>query len=496
MLFILAILGLTLGATVIQLTPEIAGEAIAMYIVEPPTDGSYGASIDDPDSALESTDLTGFSDSVRPDPIYSATLPIMLAAVSGSSIQIADPTPPANAPAQDSIAVGEIDDLQENGNIDDRDSAQATANTSLNPTNLSQQFGQEESPANSQNQLSALQLALLREKPKVNPDNSIFLPVSSQRVFGIRTRVGTIATVPVGAELPGRVVVNPASRVLVQATYRGILEKANGHFPFAGQRVTQGQLLAKLKPINNHLDEAQVRERITELTNEIELDRKRMAMMNEVVYVRYRVNKIEEIRTEIQGLIRRVKVLEDSLTQSYNLRAQTGGVISEVGAAAGQHVEQGATLFRIIDPNALWVEASGYEQGLQNSIQGASALTLSGDTIELKFVGGGLLLSNQAIPLLFEVVSTEANALSIGNPVTVFIQTGESVVNGVQVPRSSLVRGTDGSTVVWKKIAPELFRQVRVAVTPIDADMVLVSGNLLPTDRVVSSGVGLLSQIR
>ena len=77
--------------------------------------------------------------------------------------------------------------------------------------------------------------------------------------------------------------------------------------------------MATLKPVNSHLDEARVRERITELTNEIELDRKRMAMLNEVVYVRYRINKIEEVRTEIQGLIRRLKVLEDSLTQSYEL---------------------------------------------------------------------------------------------------------------------------------------------------------------------------------
>ena len=208
------------------------------------------------------------------------------------------------------------------------------------------------------------------------------------------------------------------------------------------------------------MEEAQIRERITELTNEIELDRKRMAMLNEVVYIRYRVNKIEEIRTEIQGLIRRVSVLEDSLRKTYELRAQTDGVISEVGASAGEHVEEGTTLFRIIDPRMLWVEASGYEQGLQNSIQSANALTIDGSSIDLEFVGGGLSLSNQAIPLLFEVISTDASALSIGNPVTVFVRTKDSEAEGIAIPRSGLVRDTDGSTLVWKKISAELFQKI------------------------------------
>ena len=254
--------------------------------------------------------------------------------------------------------------------------------------------------------------------------------------------------------------------------------------------------MATLKPVNSHLDEARVRERITELTNEIELDRKRMAMLNEVVYVRYRINKIEEVRTEIQGLIRRLKVLEDSLTQSYELRAQTDGVVSEVAVSAGQHVLEGATLFRVVDPNRLWVEASGYQQGLQDSVQSATALTIEGSKIDLKFVGGGLSLSNQAIPLLFDIVSTNADSLSVGKPVTVFVQSDNSKIEGVRVPRTSLVRGTDGSTLIWKKVAAELFLKTRVSVTPIDAESVLITGDLSPKDRIVSAGVGLLAQIR
>ena len=45
MFIFLAIIGLTVGATALQLAPELAGEAVAMYIVEPADDGGYGASV-------------------------------------------------------------------------------------------------------------------------------------------------------------------------------------------------------------------------------------------------------------------------------------------------------------------------------------------------------------------------------------------------------------------------------------------------------------------
>ncbi len=483
MFIFLAIIGLTVGATALQLAPELAGEAVAMYIVEPADDGGYGASVnkDKTSDGLE----RNLVDPNESDAVFSRPTPILAVAASAQVSEIAYEVP---TPATE--AIGAQKSEHNHGDEESHDHA-------------AHNHGDEESHDHSHDHshdskdfASSVQLALLREKPTTNPDGTIFLPVAAQRTFEIRTVVGELSTVPLGAELPGRVIANPSSSVLVQAAYRGTIQTVDGNYPFVGQQVSRGQLLATLKPVNSHLDEARVRERITELTNEIELDRKRMAMLNEVVYVRYRINKIEEVRTKIQGLIRRLKVLEDSLTQSYELRAQTDGVVSEVAVSAGQHVLEGATLFRVVDPNRLWVEASGYQQGLQDSVQSATALTIEGSKIDLKFVGGGLSLSNQAIPLLFDIVSTNADSLSVGKPVTVFVQSDNSKIEGVRVPRTSLVRGTDGSMLIWKKVAAELFLKTRVSVTPIDAESVLITGDLSPKDRIVSAGVGLLAQIR
>ena len=474
MFIFLAIIGLTVGATALQLAPELAGEAVAMYIVEPADDGGYGASVNKNKTSdgLE----RNLVDPNESDAVFSRPTPILAVAASAQLSEIAYEVP---TPATE--ATGAQKSEHNHGDEENHDHGHDHSHDHSH---------------DSKDLASKVQIALLQEKPTTNPDGTIFLPIAAQRIFEIRTVVGELSTVPIGAELPGRVIVNPSSSVLVQAAYRGTIQMVDGKYPFVGQQVGRGQLLATLKPVNSHLDEARVRERITELTNEIELDRKRMAMLNEVVYVRYRINKIEEVRTEIQGLIRRLKVLEDSLTQSYELRAQTDGVVSEVAVSAGQHVLEGATLFRVVDPNRLWVEASGYQQGLQDSVQSATALTIEGSKIDLKFVGGGLSLSNQAIPLLFDIVSTNADSLSVGKPVTVFVQSDNSKIEGVRVPRTSLVRGTDGSALIWKKVAAELFLKTRVSVTPIDAESVLISGDLSPKDRIVSAGVGLLAQIR
>ena len=513
MFIFLAIIGLTVGATALQLAPELAGEAVAMYIVEPADDGGYGASVNKNKTSdgLE----RNLVDPNESDAVFSRPTPILAVAASAQLSEIAYevPTPATEATGAQKSEHNHGDEeshdhaAHNHGDEKNHDHAAHNHGDEKNHDHAAHNHGDEENhdhghdhshdhSHDSKDLASKVQIALLQEKPTTNPDGTIFLPIAAQRIFEIRTVVGELSTVPIGAELPGRVIVNPSSSVLVQAAYRGTIQMVDGKYPFVGQQVGRGQLLATLKPVNSHLDEARVRERITELTNEIELDRKRMAMLNEVVYVRYRINKIEEVRTKIQGLIRRLKVLEDSLTQSYELRAQTDGVVSEVAVTAGQHVLEGATLFRVVDPSRLWVEASGYQQGLQNSVQSATALTVEGSKIDLKFVGGGLSLSNQAIPLLFEIVSTNADSLSVGKPVTVFVQSDNSKIEGVRVPRTSLVRETDGSTLIWKKVAAELFLKTRVSVTPIDAESVLITGDLSPKDRIVSAGVGLLAQIR
>src|SRR5690606_16363084 len=98
-----------------------------------------------------------------------------------------------------------------------------------------------------------------------------------------------------------------------------------------------------------------------------------------------------------------------------------------------QHVEPGRTLFEIVDPSHLWVRAAGFAPDLAERIEGAEAITTDGKRLVLRFVGGGLTLRNQAIPLQFEIVAPPAG-LAVENPVTVMVRLRSRSVSGVKIP--------------------------------------------------------------
>jgi cobalt-zinc-cadmium efflux system membrane fusion protein len=66
----------------------------------------------------------------------------------------------------------------------------------------------------------------------------------------------------------------------------------------------------------------------------------------------------------------------------------------------------------------------------------------------------------------------------------------------VAVPRSALVRGSNGVDLVLEKTAAERFMPRQVRVEPLDADNVLVTSGLEAGKRIVTQGAELLSHVR
>jgi multidrug efflux pump subunit AcrA (membrane-fusion protein) len=338
-------------------------------------------------------------------------------------------------------------------------------------------------------------MALIGDTPHRRLNGTVFLPVAAQRVFVMRTVLAERARVPVVSEFPGRIIQSPASNSLIQVREDGYVEAAGERFPFVGQSVKRGQLLAYLKPAFDHIEEAMVQEKIQELIGNINLARKRMARLEEVVYVRYRTGKIEAIRVEIESFKGRLKTLQRSLVERDELRARTDGVISKIDAHVGQFLHVGDTVFKIVDPSRLWVEADAYEPDVAKHIVSASGFTTDGKKLNLKFLGGGLSLRNQAVPLYFEVLDT-VPGLSVERPVTVVAQSDAGEIGGVKVPRESVLRTSEGQEILWERRSAEIFVAHQVSPLPIDAHSVLISSKLGPGVRVVTSGAEVLSQIR
>jgi len=320
------------GGAVWELTSEAAGEYLANYFIEP---ADLGVSSRNPET-LDSGLNNGISKKVFESDGAKVLLMGVAAAGTDSSgsgsvtlvpkkppqnarlaaAALAPPARPSEQPASKSTAAKEA-----------KEAALRQSSTADEPVALKSEWMTFE----------AL-LGLMGDTPQRLFDGAVFLPISTQRVFGLRTVIGERIMVPTTTELPGRIVPNPSSNTLLQVRYDGTIEAANGRFPFVGRKVKRGELLAYLRPTNSHVDEARLAESIQALTNNIELSRQRMTRLEEVIYVRFRTSKIEELQVEINGLQRQKTVLEKSLNRRYELRAMTEGVVSSVGAAVGQHL--------------------------------------------------------------------------------------------------------------------------------------------------------------
>ncbi|MDZ4254668.1 MAG: HlyD family secretion protein, partial [Sulfuritalea sp.] len=160
---------------------------------------------------------------------------------------------------------------------------------------------------------------------------------------------------------------------------------------------------------------------------------------------------------------------------------------------AGQVVDAREVLFEIVDPEHLAVEALSYDAGIGATLISASALAEQ-TALELKFVGAGRQLREQALPLLFRIVSANS-MVAVGQPVKVIVRTAHEL-KGAAVPRAALTKVGAGETAVWVHTEAERFVVRRVRHQALDAANVAIADGLHEGDRVVIEGANLLSQVR
>ena len=337
-------------------------------------------------------------------------------------------------------------------------------------------------------------LELVRDTPHRRPDGTAFLPIATQRVFDMRWQVSRIADVPMAHEIPGHVITNPGTGTMVHAALAGVIEANQGTFPYIGMTVRSGDLLAYLQPTMNVSERTQIQARIQQLVNLISLTEKQIERLKQVMFVRYRVNKIESLKVQMDGYRRELATLQSSLGSRDALRATADGVISRIDAVVGGTVNQGQAVFEIVDPDALWIEAAAYDPEIASNIRNATAVTSDGQGVDLEFIGGGLVLSNQAIPLRFRVLNAP-EGLSVGKPVTVIVR-HEETISGIPVPAASVIRDGDGRSVVWERMTAETFLPRQVRAVRVAGDIMVVQSGLADGARVVTEGATLLNQVR
>lgn len=329
--------------------------------------------------------------------------------------------------------------------------------------------------------------------PQRQPDGSVNVPKAVQRLYTLRTVVVEEKAHPSSVEIKGSVMADPAASGRVQATQAGIVQPGPHGLPHLGQRVAQGEVLAMLAPQSNGLERAATQAQLAEVNGLLvvaEQKLQRQAQLEGSVPQK----EIDAARAEVASLTQRKLALGTGLGGRTPLAAPVAGVISSSAVVAGQVVDARELLFEIVQPERLLVQALAYDARLAGDIDSATALTAAKEPLQLRFLGAGLQLRDQAVPLQFRI-APPLPALVVGQPVAVIVAT-RSKAKGYAVPQSAVTQNASNETVVWVHESAERFRPRKVQLQPLDATRSLVTAGLAAGERVVVQGATLLAQVR
>jgi len=300
--------------------------------------------------------------------------------------------------------------------------------------------------------------------PKRQADGSVFLPKPAQRQLGVRTVILKDGELPKALELSGRVVMDPNAGGKVQAIVAGRVTPGPRGLPLPGQKVSKGEVLAYVTP--------EVGGRTRSLAE----------------------SRLQRLR-ELSDTVPRKMIEEaEAAVANEQLRAPVSGVIASASVVSGQVVDTRETLFEIVNPERMVIEALAFDMAVASNI--ASATLAVGDKrVPLKLVGVARSLREQALPLTFRGEGAAMAQLALGQPVKIVVQTRDKV-RGIPLPTAALMKNPANQTIVWVKTGPERFEPRPVTLEPLDGSTVALLSGVDSGRRVAVEAANLINQIR
>ena len=301
--------------------------------------------------------------------------------------------------------------------------------------------------------------------PKRLPDGTVFAPKPTQRQIGVRTILVTKDNLSRAVELNATVVMNPNFGGKAQTIVAGRVTPGPQGFPLLGQKVQRGDILvyvvSEATQTNKSLAETRL-QRLRQLTDTVPrkvIDEAEAAVAN------------EEVRSPVTGFI------------------ASSNVVS------GQVVDSRETLFEIVDPARLLIEALTFDLSIANDIAHAY-IKVADQSIPLNLIGVGRVMRGQAVPIVFSLSSIPSTSLAIGQPVKVFAQNTQTVKE-YRLPVTALMKNpANPANIVWIKKTPEQFEPRAVTVEPLDGANVAITSGLNDGELVVVRAATLINQIR
>jgi hypothetical protein len=327
------------------------------------------------------------------------------------------------------------------------------------------------------------------------PDGRVFVPKPTQRILDVRTAIARSEIHPRTVVFIGRVITDPNRSGVVQSITGGRVIAPERGLPRIGQTVAKDDLLALIEPPMPIADRTTISERAGELEQSIAVAEAKLRRLRPLAERSVLPQSlVVETEAELEGLHRRQDLVREARVAPEALRAPVDGVLSVSRVVAGQVVQAQDLLFQIVDPNSLWVEAYDYGDNDPANLKGATAAGSANAAMPLAFQGWSRTLQQQATVLRFSMAAPPPS-IRIGQPVTVTAQLRDTV-SGIIIDRDAVVRASNGESIVWRHVEPELFEARPVRTEPFDASRLRIVAGVDVGARIVVRGAGLINQIR
>ena len=316
-----------------------------------------------------------------------------------------------------------------------------------------------------------------------------FLKEQQWKTPGFATVFAREGALEATIDVPASIAPAPGRVAIVSAPISGLLDASGiATTPAPGTRVERGQVLALLTPALGDAGStyAEARARLRESEDEAERARRLLAV--EATSQR----RVHEAETRLQAAREALAGIGGGrLTSDGKLAivAPIRGVVVRRTVSAGARVEAGATLFSIVDPDVVWVEAH-VPAAQASQIRGVrrGRLHAEGDArwyASRRVVAAGPLIDSvsRTLPVTLEF-DNASGALQIGATGRVALATGRTV-RGVVVPLGAVL-DEDGRPIAYVQLTGESFAKRALILGVTDATSALVLSGLKAGERVVT----------
>jgi RND family efflux transporter MFP subunit len=317
--------------------------------------------------------------------------------------------------------------------------------------------------------------------------------------------------------VPAVVAVRPGRRAAVAPPLAGrVLPPPGREHPSLGDRVEADQVLALLQPPYSDLAARLVEAEAGVVRSKLALDQAELSHARTLKLAAGQAKSERELQ-ESEFALQSAKAdhgaaiaLKSAYDRSgasirkesgglpvFELRAPIAGIVTQVGAAAGEFVPADRPVFTLLDATVVQIEARVPESDLSRIGASRDAVFefpgARGRFVPLLGEGGGRFVllgpeidpATRTLPLLYEA-SNSGNRFRIGMALTLHLETARSE-DAVAIPESALV-DEEGRSVAFVQLAGETFQKRELRLGLRDTGYVQVLEGLSPGERAVTRG--------